>query len=178
MGQRASTSTATEVLRWPGGARHLPQRGERVLRTAGEGGSQRDLITVLGHAAMISAGQFVQASGAWQNDRTHGVQFRASPRCGQARAAAACRRSLDDSPPEQNGFELSVPPLRPAEFRKSAQVLSRDDDGRLSRGRSVHGGTEISNLVRSSRESAANRAAAGELRAMAKPKSASQSGGR
>jgi hypothetical protein len=28
--------------RWPGGARHLPQRGERVLRTAGEGaGSAR-----------------------------------------------------------------------------------------------------------------------------------------
>src|SRR5262249_39761448 len=39
---------------------------------------QRDLITVLGHAAVISAGEFVQASGAWQNDRTHGVQFRAS----------------------------------------------------------------------------------------------------
>jgi exodeoxyribonuclease V alpha subunit len=27
---------------------------------------------------MISAGEFVQASGAWVNDRTHGVQFRAS----------------------------------------------------------------------------------------------------
>src|ERR1700692_1858135 len=27
---------------------------------------------------MISAGEFIQASGAWQNDRTHGVQFRAS----------------------------------------------------------------------------------------------------
>jgi exodeoxyribonuclease V alpha subunit len=39
---------------------------------------QRDLITVRGHAAVISAGEFVQASGAWQNDRTHGVQFRAS----------------------------------------------------------------------------------------------------
>jgi len=37
-----------------------------------------NLITVLGHAAMISAGEFVQASGAWINDRTHGVQFRAS----------------------------------------------------------------------------------------------------
>jgi exodeoxyribonuclease V alpha subunit len=36
------------------------------------------LITVLGHAAMISAGEFVQAKGAWQNDRTHGLQFRAS----------------------------------------------------------------------------------------------------
>jgi exodeoxyribonuclease V alpha subunit len=27
---------------------------------------------------MISAGEFVQASGSWINDRTHGVQFRAS----------------------------------------------------------------------------------------------------
>jgi hypothetical protein len=26
---------------------------------------------------MISAGEFVQASGSWINDRTHGVQFRA-----------------------------------------------------------------------------------------------------
>ncbi len=27
---------------------------------------------------MISAGEFVQASGTWINDRTHGVRFRAS----------------------------------------------------------------------------------------------------
>ena len=27
---------------------------------------------------MISAGEFVQVSGTWINDRTHGVQFRAS----------------------------------------------------------------------------------------------------
>jgi exodeoxyribonuclease V alpha subunit len=27
---------------------------------------------------MISAGEFVQASGAWVKDRTHGVQFKAS----------------------------------------------------------------------------------------------------
>jgi exodeoxyribonuclease V alpha subunit len=27
---------------------------------------------------MISAGEFVQAKGGWINDRTHGVQFRAS----------------------------------------------------------------------------------------------------
>jgi hypothetical protein len=37
-----------------------------------------DLITLVGHAAMISAGEFVQAKGGWINDRTHGVQFRAS----------------------------------------------------------------------------------------------------
>src|SRR5215469_6231029 len=47
-----------------------------VLRVKARG--QRDLITVVGHAAMISAGEFVQASGSWVNDRTHGVQFKAS----------------------------------------------------------------------------------------------------
>jgi hypothetical protein len=46
------------------------------------------------------------------------------------------------------------PTLQPAEFRKSAQVLPRDDDGRLSRGRSVHGGTGSSNPPPSSGESA------------------------
>ena len=39
---------------------------------------QRDLITVLGHAAMISAGELVQAMGTWVNDRTDGVQFKAA----------------------------------------------------------------------------------------------------
>ena len=55
---------------------HNPDNGFCVLRVKARG--QRDQITVLGHAAMISAGEFVQASGTWVNDRTHGVQFRAS----------------------------------------------------------------------------------------------------
>ena len=55
---------------------HNSENGFCVLRVKARG--QRDLITVIGHAAMISAGEFVQASGAWVNDRTHGVQFRAS----------------------------------------------------------------------------------------------------
>jgi exodeoxyribonuclease V alpha subunit len=55
---------------------HNPENGFCVLRVKARG--QRDSITVLGHAAMISAGAFVQASGTWVNDRTHGVQFRAS----------------------------------------------------------------------------------------------------
>ena len=33
---------------------------------------------MVGHAATITAGEFVQMSGAWVNDRTHGQQFRAS----------------------------------------------------------------------------------------------------
>jgi len=55
---------------------HNAENGFCVLRVKARG--QRDLITVLGHAAMISAGEFVQASGSWINDRTHGVQFKAS----------------------------------------------------------------------------------------------------
>ena len=55
---------------------HNEENGFCVLRVKARG--QPDLITVLGHAAMISAGEFVQASGIWINDRTHGVQFRAS----------------------------------------------------------------------------------------------------
>ena len=39
--------------------------------------SHRDLVTVVGHAATISAGEWITASGDWMNDRTHGQQFRA-----------------------------------------------------------------------------------------------------
>jgi len=55
---------------------HNSDNGFCVLRIKARG--QRDLITLVGHAAMISAGEFVQASGSWVNDRTHGVQFKAS----------------------------------------------------------------------------------------------------
>jgi exodeoxyribonuclease V alpha subunit len=44
---------------------HNPENGFCVLRVKTRG--QRDLITVLGHATMISAGEFVQASGSWIN---------------------------------------------------------------------------------------------------------------
>jgi exodeoxyribonuclease V alpha subunit len=76
--QPPRASTPTEVL--PGLVErvtfHNEENGFCVLRVKARG--QRDLITVLGHAAMIGAGEFVQASGSWVNDRTHGVQFRAS----------------------------------------------------------------------------------------------------
>jgi exodeoxyribonuclease V alpha subunit len=54
---------------------HNEDNGFCVLRVKARG--QRDLITVVGHAAAIGAGEFVQVSGRWINDRTHGVQFRA-----------------------------------------------------------------------------------------------------
>ena len=56
-------------------AGHLPQPGERLLRLKAHG--HRDLVTVVGHAAMISAGEWATASGDWTNDSTHGQQFRA-----------------------------------------------------------------------------------------------------
>ena len=54
---------------------HNSETGFCVLRVKARG--QRDLITVVGHAATIQAGEWVQASGAWVNDRVHGLQFRA-----------------------------------------------------------------------------------------------------
>ena len=55
---------------------HNPDNGFCVLRVKARG--QRDLVTVVGHAPVISAGEFVQATGTWINDRTHGPQFKAS----------------------------------------------------------------------------------------------------
>src|ERR1700719_1327148 len=75
---RTSTVSSTEVLAGlvERVTFHNDENGFCVLRVKARG--QRDLITVLGHAAMVAAGEFVQASGTWTNDRTHGVQFRAS----------------------------------------------------------------------------------------------------
>ena len=55
---------------------HNAENGFCVLRVKARG--HRDLLTVVGHAATISAGEWVQLSGTWTNDRTHGLQFRAS----------------------------------------------------------------------------------------------------
>jgi len=46
-----------------------------VLRIKARG--HRDLVTIVGHAAMISAGEWITVSGEWVNDRTHGQQFKA-----------------------------------------------------------------------------------------------------
>jgi exodeoxyribonuclease V alpha subunit len=55
---------------------HNPENGFCVLRVKVRG--QRELVTVVGASATISAGEFIQASGSWVNDRTHGLQFRAA----------------------------------------------------------------------------------------------------
>ncbi|WP_432256746.1 SF1B family DNA helicase RecD2 [Limimaricola sp. AA108-03] len=54
---------------------HSVESGFCVLRLKARG--HRDLVTAIGHAATISAGEWVTASGEWINDRTHGLQFRA-----------------------------------------------------------------------------------------------------
>ena len=54
---------------------HNPENGFCVLRAKARG--HRDLVTVVGHAAVISAGEWITASGEWINDRAHGQQFRA-----------------------------------------------------------------------------------------------------
>jgi exodeoxyribonuclease V alpha subunit len=54
---------------------HNEDTGFCVLRVKARG--QRDLVTVTGHAATIAAGEWVQISGSWVNDRTHGLQFKA-----------------------------------------------------------------------------------------------------
>ena len=54
---------------------HNEQTGFCVLRVKARG--HRDLVTIIGSAAAISAGEWITASGDWVNDRTHGVQFRA-----------------------------------------------------------------------------------------------------
>ena len=54
---------------------HNQENGFCVLRIKARG--HRDLVTTVGHAAMISAGEWITASGAWINDRNHGLQFKA-----------------------------------------------------------------------------------------------------
>ena len=54
---------------------HNPENGFCVLRTKARG--HRDLVTIVGHAAMVSPGEWITASGEWNNDRTHGQQFKA-----------------------------------------------------------------------------------------------------
>lgn len=54
---------------------HNPENGFCVLRAKARG--HRDLVTVVGHSAIISAGEWITASGEWINDRNHGLQFKA-----------------------------------------------------------------------------------------------------
>jgi exodeoxyribonuclease V alpha subunit len=54
---------------------HNEENGFAILKVKARG--KRDLVPVVGHAASISAGEYIHAVGVWINDRSHGLQFKA-----------------------------------------------------------------------------------------------------
>ena len=74
---------------------HNEENGFCVLRIKARG--HRELVTVIGHAAVIPAGEWATASGEWINDRTHArsirrwrVQERAALRATACRHVKSC----------------------------------------------------------------------------------------
>lgn len=55
---------------------HSEESGFCVLKTKVKG--HRDLITVIGSAASITPGEYVECVGSWHNDKTHGLQFKST----------------------------------------------------------------------------------------------------
>ena len=53
---------------------HSSETGFCVLRVKVRG--HRELVTVLGSAASVQPGEFIQCSGRWDNHRDHGMQFK------------------------------------------------------------------------------------------------------
>ncbi len=53
---------------------HSESSGFCVLRVKVKG--QRELITVIGSAASVTAGEYIECQGFWVNDRQHGQQFK------------------------------------------------------------------------------------------------------
>ena len=54
---------------------HSEETGFCVLRVTAA--RRREPVTVVGTAAAVGPGEFVEANGVWVNDRSHGLQFRA-----------------------------------------------------------------------------------------------------
>ena len=54
---------------------HSEDTGFCVLRV--NAARRREPVTVVGTAATVGPGEFVEAEGSWVNDRNHGLQFRA-----------------------------------------------------------------------------------------------------
>ncbi len=54
---------------------HSEDSGFCVLRTKVKG--HRELVTVTGSAAAITAGEYIECHGVWINDKKHGLQFKA-----------------------------------------------------------------------------------------------------
>jgi hypothetical protein len=93
---------------------HNVENGFCVLRAKARG--HRDVVTVVGYAATIAAGEWVTASGEWVNDRTHGQQFKAAI---PAHVAADFRRRDREIPVIRDG------PGGRARVRKKARTHLR-----------------------------------------------------
>src|SRR5260370_16893264 len=78
MGERR-TSTATATDREPISGLvervtfHNPDSGFCVLRVKVRG--HRDLVSLIGSAASVAPGEYVTASGRWETNRDHPLQF-------------------------------------------------------------------------------------------------------
>jgi exodeoxyribonuclease V alpha subunit len=71
-------TVSTEILSGlvEGVTYHNPENGFCVLWAKARG--QRDLVAVVGRAAIVSAGEFISATGWRISDREHGLQFKAT----------------------------------------------------------------------------------------------------
>lgn len=54
---------------------HNPENGFAILKVKARG--QKDLVTVLGNSVTVTAGEFIDCSGKWVNNREYGLQFQA-----------------------------------------------------------------------------------------------------
>src|SRR5262249_50479115 len=54
---------------------HNPENGFAVLRVEVKG--RRGLVTVVGQAPRVVAGEYLEATGVWRQDPEHGEQFQA-----------------------------------------------------------------------------------------------------
>src|SRR5258707_4543445 len=81
---------------------HNAENGFCVLRAKVRG--HRELVTAVGHAATIAAGEWITASGEWVNDRTHdrvpgsGVRARGRSRSPAGLAGCVMRPRRATSP--------------------------------------------------------------------------------
>ncbi len=72
---------------------HNPETGFAVLRVQARG--RRGLVTVVGNLPSVVAGEYVEASGTWIQDREHGEQFKADDlRCTPPHTAEGIEKYL------------------------------------------------------------------------------------
>jgi exodeoxyribonuclease V alpha subunit len=78
MNGKAATTSDVPVERISGSVErvtfHSEESGFCVIRIKVKG--KRELVTVIGSAATITPGEFVECVGTWHNDKTHGLQFK------------------------------------------------------------------------------------------------------